>query len=248
MKDWKKSLTSSKEKPPVTGVRKDKDVRDDSNNRKETKSPTSELQKKHKKGEDVMGIDEELKLFMREQDKFNRNFGTFVEEYTKREQRQAEGTRIKEEVKTATAPMQEKVGQFGKALEELQKQLEPFGEICTSVEECKKKLKKFEEVAAEGEGKEKTLDDFSAQDKYDSIKKAPLALADLDNIYVARFAENPEYRKLALEKLSPETFIEMAKNKEIDDKLTGMCQDEACRIDIVKRIKEVEKSTGKKLL
>ena len=123
------------------------------------------------KGEDVMSIDEELKIFMKEQDKFNRNFGTFVEEYTKREQRQAEGTRIKEEVKTATGPMQEKVGQFGKVLEKLQKELEPFGEICSSVEECKKKLKKFEEVAAAGEGKEKTLGDFSAQEKYDSIKK-----------------------------------------------------------------------------
>lgn len=244
MKDWQKKVIPSKEKGSVNAETKEEDVI----NGNETKGDAGKLKKKDKKGEDVMGIDEELKAFIREQDKFNRNFGNFVEEYSKREQRQAEGTRIKEEVKTATAPIQEKVGQFGKVLGKLQKELEPFGEICTTVEECKKKLKKFEEVAAGGEGKEKTLDDFSAQEKYDSIKNAPLALADLDNIYVARFAENPEYRKLALGKLSPETFIQMAKNKEIDDKLTGMCQDEACRIDIVKRIKQVEKSTGKKLL
>lgn len=244
MKDWQKKVIPTKEKLGITAKKKEEGV----TNSNQTKGDAGKLKKKDEKGEDVMGMEEDFKLFMKEQERFNKSLGTFVEGLSKREERQADDHRIQEQIKTATAPIQEKVGQFGKVLEKLQKELEPFGEICTSVEECKKKLKKFEEVATAGEGKEKTLDDFSAQEKYDSIKKAPVALADLDNIYVARFAENPEYRKSALGKLSPETFIEMAKNKEIDDKLTGMCQDEACRIDIVKRIKEVEKSTGRKLL
>ena len=247
MKDYKKPLIPSKEKPPLTGIGKGKDITNP-NQPDKTKPLTGQLEKEDKKGEEIMAIEEELKSFMREQEKFNKNFGSFVEEYTKREQQQAEGTRIKEEVKTATGPMEVKVEQFGIVLEKLQKKLEPFGEVCNSVEECQNRLKELEKAPPEEESKEKTLDEYSAQEKYDSIKIAPTALADLDNIYVGRFAEDPEYRKLALEKLSPETFVELIKNKEIDDKLTGMCQDEACRIDIVKRIKEVEKSTGKKLL
>jgi len=244
MKDWKKSLTLSKEKASATTVRKDKDVI----NSNETKSLAGQLGKKEEKGEDVMGMEEDFKLFMKEQERFNKSLGTFVERLTKREEQQAEGTRIQEQIKTATAPMGVKIEQFGTVLEELQERLKPFGEVCTTVEECQAKIKELEKAPSEEETEEKTLDKYSAQEKYDSIKNAPSALGDLDSIYVDRFAEDPEYRKLALEKLSDEVFVELAKEKAIETKLTALCNDEVCRTDVVAKIKEVEKSTGKKLL
>ncbi len=244
MKDWKKGPTPSKEKASVTGATKENDVI----NPNQTKLVAGQLGKKEEKGEDVMGMEEDFKLFMKEQERFNKSLGTFVEGLTKREEQQADDHRIQEQIKSATGPLDKKVGQFGKVLEELQKKLEPFGEVCTSVEECQKKLKELEKAPSEEETEKKTLDKYSAQEKYDSIKKAPMALADLDNIYVARFAENPEYRKLALEKLPDEVFVELAKEKAIETKLTALCNDEVCRADVVGKIKEVEKSTGKKLL
>lgn len=244
MKDWEKGFVPGKEKPPVTP----KDTGKDVTNPGGSKSLTDELEKKDRGGEEIMAIEEELKSFMREQEKFNKNFGSFVEEYTKREEHQAEGTRIKEEVKSVTAPLQEKVDQQGEVLAKLQKQLEPFGEMCNTVEECQNKIKELQKAPSEEESKEKTLDKFSAQEKYDSIKTAPSALADLDNIYAERFAEEPEYRKLALKNLSDEVFVELAKEKAIDSKLTALCKDEVCRTDVVAKIQEVEKSTGKKLL
>lgn len=251
MKDWKKSLTSGKEKPPIAGLRKDKGVRSPTNELNETKSRSNQLEKKHKKGEDIMGMEEDFKLFAKEQERFNKSLGTFIEGLSKREEQQRDDHHIQEQIAGVIGPLEKKISGQGKGLKELQEKLEPFGQFCTTVEECKAKLKKFEEKAKETpaeEAKQKTLDEFTAQEKYNSIRDgAPQAVQDLDNIYVDKFAENPEYRKLALEKLSPETFVELVKNKEIDDKLTGMCQDEACRIDIVKRLKEVEKSTGKKL-
>lgn len=248
MKDWKKSLTSSKEKPPVSGVRKDEDVTSPTNKPNETKSLTGQLEKKDKKGEGVMGMEEDFKDFMKEQERFNKSLGTFIDGLTRREQQQRDDHHIQEQIKSEVAPIQEKIEEQGKVLAELQNKLKPFGQFCTTVEECQTKLKELEKAPPEEEPKEKTLDEFSAQEKYDSIKTAPLALKDLDNIYAGRFAEDPEYRKQALKKLPAEVFVEMVKNKEIDDKLTGMCTDEACRIDIKKRIKEVEKSAGKKLL
>jgi len=244
MKDWKKSPTSSKEKAAVTAKKKDEGV----TNPNETESLAGQLGKKEEKGEDVMGMEEDFKLFMKEQEKFNKNLGTFVEGLTKREEQQVQGTRIQEQIKTATAPMEVKIEQQGKVLKKLQKQLEPFGEVCSSVEECQKKLNELEKAPSEEEPEEKTLDKYSAQEKYDSIKNAPSALGDLDNIYADRFAEDPEYRKLALEKLSDDVFVELAKEKAIETKLTALCNDEVCRADVVGKIKEVEKSTGKKLL
>jgi len=247
MKDYKKSPTSGKEKPPVIGVKKGKDVTNP-NQPDKTKPLTGQLEKEDKKGEHIMGMEEDFKDFMKEQARFNKSLGTFVEGLSKKEEVERDDHRIQEQIKAATTPLEKKVKQQGTVLEELQNQLKPFGEVCTTVEECQTKIKELEKAPPEEEAKEKSLDEYSAQEKYDSIKIASTALADLDNIYAGRFAEDPEYRKLALEKLSPETFVELVKNKEIDDKLTGMCQDEACRIDIAKRIKEVEKSTGKKLL
>lgn len=251
MKDYKKSLTSSKEKPPLTDVRKDKDVTSPTNKPNETKLLIGQLKKKDEKGEDVMGMEEDFKLFAKEQERFNKSLGTFIEGLSKREEQQADDHHIQEQIAGVTDPLEKKISGQGKVLKELQEKLEPFGQFCTTAEECKAKLKKYEEKAKETpvdeEAKEKSLDDFPAQKKYESITKSADGIKDLDNIYVDKFAEDPEYRKLALEKLSPETFVELVKNKEIDDKLIGICQDEACRIDIVKKIKEVEKSTGKKL-
>jgi len=247
MKDYKKPLIPSKEKPSVTGIGKGKDITN-SNQPNKTKPPTGQLEKKDEKGEEIMGMEEDFKEFMKEQARFNKSLGTFVEGLSKREEQQAEGTRIKKEVKTATGPMEVKVEQFGTVLEKLQKKLEHFGEVCNTVEECQNRLKELEKAPSEEEAKEKSLDEYSAQEKYDSIKIAPTALADLDNIYAGRFAEDPEYRKLALEKLPDEVFVELAKDKAIESKLTALCKDEVCRTDVVAKIKEVEKSTGKKLL
>lgn len=244
MKDWKKGSALVKEKSLATTKEKRRDVTSPG----EGESVADELGKINKGGEEIMAIEEELKSFMKEQEKFNQNFGNFVTEYTKREQQQAEGTRIKEEVKLVTGPLEDKVEQFGTVLEKLQKRLEPFGEVCSSVEECEKKIKELQKGPSEEESKEKTLDKFSAQEKYESIKTAPSALADLDAIYADRFASEPEYRKSALEKLSDDVFVELAKDKTIESKLTALCNDEVCRTEVVAKIKEVEKSTGKKLL
>jgi len=244
MKDYKIGSAFSKEKLHVTGAGKGKDV----TNPNGSKLPGDQLEIKEEKGDGIMSMEEDFKEFMKEQARFNTSLGTFVEGFSKRERDQAEGTRIKEEVKTATAPIQEKVEEFETVLEKLQKQLEPFGQVCTSVEDCQKKIKELQKGPSEEESTEKTLDKFTAQEKYDSMKNAPTALADLDKIYVTRFAEDPEYRKLALENLKDETFVELAKEKAIESKLTALCNDEVCRTDVVAKIKEVEKSTGKKLL
>lgn len=243
MKEWKINLTPSKEKSSVSAARKKEDI---SLNKIKTVGDRS--QKKGEKGDEIMAYEEELKVFIREQEKFNKRFGDFVEGLSKSKEQEVEKTRIKEEVKTATIPMEEKIEQFGTVLQKLQKQLEPFGEVCTTVEECEQKIKELQKAPSEEESKEKTLDKFSAQEKYDSIKTAPSALADLDSIYVGRFSEDPEYRKLALEKLPDEVFVELAKKKAIESKLTALCKDDVCRTDVVKKIKAVEKSTGKKLL
>jgi len=277
MKDYKKSLTSSKEKPSVTGVRKEEDVTSPTNKSNEIQSLTGQLEKKEEKGDDIMGMEEDFKVFMKEQEKFNKSLGTFVEGLTRREEQQAEGTRVREQIKSEITPLEKKVSQQGKVLEELQKQLEPFGKVCTSVEECQVKLKELEKAPPEEEPEGKLtgmsydklkelsetgnlearrvleermekLGGFTAQEKYDSIKIAPTALSDLDNLYTERFAEDPEYRKQALEKLPDEVFVELAKDKAIETKLTALCNDEVCRTDVVAKIKKVEKSTGKKLL
>jgi len=238
MKDWKKSLTSSKEKPPVTGVKKEKDVTSPAN-----KANTGQLEKEDTKGEDDMedfDYDKVGKVVAQ-------SIAKVLGEQREQERLARQQTEPVIKLEKRVSGVEVEVLDAKEQLKGLQEKLKPFGQFCTTVEECQAKIKELKETPAE-EPKEKTLDEYSAQEKYDSIKTAPSALGDLDNIYAGRFAEDPEYRKLALEKLPSEVFIEMVKNKEIDDKLTGMCQDEACRIDIVKRIKEVEKSTGRKLL
>lgn len=247
MKDWKKGVTVHKEKLPAAGGTGKEKVVSASNKHNETKSLTGQLEEKEKKGEDIMSMEEDFKDFMKEQARFNKSLGTFVEGISKREEQQRDDHRIEEQIKSATAPLGKKVDQQGKILEELQNKLKPFGQFCTTVEECEAKIKELAETPPEEETKEKSLNEFTAQEKYNSIKIDPTALGDLDSIYAGRFAEDPEYRKLALEKLPDEVFIELAKEKAIESKLTALCNDEVCRADVVEKIKEVEKATGKKL-
>jgi len=96
------------------------------------------------------------------------------------------------------------------------------------------------------EGK-KTILDFSPQACWDRIKTSEHGWTDMDGVFSDRFAENPEFRKTALDKLSDEKVIEMVKKKEFDAILTGVCKDEACRTDLASRIKEAQKGKGKKL-
>lgn len=98
-----------------------------------------------------------------------------------------------------------------------------------------------------GEGKG-TIQSFSPQEHWQEIKKSAHGWTDMDSIFSDRFAENPEFRKTALGKLSDDKVIEMVKNKELDGILTGVCKDEACRRDLASRVKKAEKGTEKKLL
>ncbi|MBA7530054.1 hypothetical protein ES705_22257 [subsurface metagenome] len=98
-----------------------------------------------------------------------------------------------------------------------------------------------------GQGKE-TIQSFSPQQHWNAIKNSKFGLEDMDSIFSDRFAEKPEFRKQALGKLSDEKVIEMVKSKELDKVLTGVCKDEACRIDLTARVKEAQKGTAKKLL
>ena len=90
--------------------------------------------------------------------------------------------------------------------------------------------------------------DFSPQQHWNAIKASQHGWEDMDNIFSDRFAEDPEFRKQALGKLSDEKVIEMLKNKELDGILTGVCKDEACRADLTTRVKQAQKTTVKKLL
>lgn len=100
---------------------------------------------------------------------------------------------------------------------------------------------------ANAEGK-KTILDFNPQQCWNRIEVSEHGWEDMDLKFAGRFAENPEFRKQALEQLSDEKVIEMVKNKELDSILTGVCKDEACRADLTTRVKEAQKTTGKKLL
>lgn len=238
MKDWKKSLTSTKEEPPVTGVKKHKGLTSPAN-----KASTGQLEKKDNKGEDDMedfDYDKVGKVVAQ-------SIAKVLGEQREQERLARQQTEPVIKLEKRVSGVEGEVLDAKEQLKGLQEKLKPFGQFCTTVEECQAKIKELEETPAE-EPKEKTLDEYSAQEKYDSIKTAPSALGDLDNIYAGRFAEDPEYRKLALEKLPDEVFVELAKEKAIETKLTALCNDEVCRTDVVAKIKEVEKSTGKKLL
>ncbi|MBA7608886.1 hypothetical protein ES703_16070 [subsurface metagenome] len=100
---------------------------------------------------------------------------------------------------------------------------------------------------ANGQGK-KTILDFSPQACWDRIKSSDNGLEDMDKIFADKFAKNPDFRKQALDELSDEKVVEMVKNKELDGILTGVCKDEACRVDLANRVKEAQKGTEKKLL
>lgn len=238
MKDWKKTLPSSEEKPPVTGAEKEKDVTSPAN-----KASTGQLEKKNIKGEDDMedfDYDKVGKVVAQ-------SIAKVLGEQREQERLARQQTEPVVKLEKRVSGVEVEVLDTKEQLKGLQEKLKPFGQFCTTVEECEAKIKELEETPAE-ESKEKTLDEYSAQEKYDSIKNAPSALADLDNIYAGRFAEDPDYRKSALEKLPDELFVELAKEKAIESKLTALCKDEVCRTDVVEKIKEVEKSTGKKLL
>lgn len=96
------------------------------------------------------------------------------------------------------------------------------------------------------EGK-KTILDFNIQECWDRIKTAEHGWEDMDEIFSDRFAKNPEFRKKALDNLSTQDFVDDVKAKKIEDKLTGMCTDEACRLDVEAKINEVRKGKGQKL-
>ncbi|MBA7713765.1 hypothetical protein ES703_122775 [subsurface metagenome] len=97
-----------------------------------------------------------------------------------------------------------------------------------------------------GKGKKNILD-FSPQEHWNEIKKSTHGFEDMDTIFSDRFATNQEFRKQALDALSDEKVVEMVKNKELDAILTGVCKDEACRVDLASRVKQAQKGTEKKL-
>ena len=99
---------------------------------------------------------------------------------------------------------------------------------------------------AKAEGK-KTILDFNIQQCWDRIKAAEHGWEDMDNIFSDRFAKNPDFRKKALDKLSIQDFVDDVKAKKIEDKLKGMCTDEACLLDVEAKIKEAKKGKEKKL-
>jgi len=96
------------------------------------------------------------------------------------------------------------------------------------------------------EGK-KTILDFNIQECWDRIKSSEHGIQDMDTLFSDRFAENPAFRKLALDKLSTEDFVNDVKAKKIEDKLKGMCTDEGCILDVETKIKEARKGKGRKL-
>ncbi|MBA7496619.1 hypothetical protein ES702_07228 [subsurface metagenome] len=93
----------------------------------------------------------------------------------------------------------------------------------------------------------KTILDFNIQQCWDRIKSAEHGYEDMDQIFSDRFAENSDFRAMALEKLSTEDFVNDIKAKKIEDKLKGMCTDEACILEVESKIKEARKGKGKKL-
>ena len=130
--------------------------------------------------------------------------------------------------------------EFNKKLEEMDKKIAQMGKGLDKV---------F--LGIDGLGKaegKKTVLDFSPQECWNRVKSSDHGWEDMDKIFTDRFAENPEFRKTALAKLSDEKIIEMEKNKELDGILTGVCKDEACRADLTARVKEAKKGTEKKLL
>lgn len=196
--------------------------------------------------DDVKRELENINKSIEEQRKFNERIGSVVENFFAKEKEKQENARIQSQVEPIIAPLKEEVGKIGETLQSLQKKLEPFGDYCTSIEECKTKIAKYEEKAKEIPPKEPPK--LDGQELWETLKSNESWLQDIDNIYAEKFAKDPEYRKLAMEKLPKEAFVEMAKNKEIEDKLTGMCEDEICRIDVKSKIKEAEKKPEKKLL
>lgn len=244
MKDWKPSVT----KPVI------KEVTNNTNKvTNEVKSVSNKLDKTtdNKKEEDMAEID----------------YNKIIDGVTKQMQeiqRQKEETarEIQKQVEPTINPIQEEVNNLKKELTGIHQQIselsfEKLRELCDSgvLEACKihdERLDKLEKEREKTPGskkktEEKTLDGYTAQEKYDSIKESETALKDLDNIYIDRFAQDAEYRKKALDELPSETFVEMGKNKQIEDKLNAMCTDEACRVDIEERIKKAKESSEKKL-
>jgi len=103
-------------------------------------------------------------------------------------------------------------------------------------------------LGMDGMGEGKGTKTFSAQEHWEEIKRSEHGWNDMDDIFSDRFAENAEFRKKALGRLSDEEVVKMQKNKELDGILTGVCKDEACRADLTARLKEAQKGTEKKLL
>lgn len=155
------------------------------------------------------------------------------------------------ELCTTVGECKEKLAKFEKAVPEKKGKGELSKENLTEV--SYKELKELSEAGNLGatkvlEQRQEKLGKFHSQEKYDSIKDSPTAVADLDDLYTDKFANDPEYRKLAFSKLSVETFVDDAKKKVIEDKLIGMCQDKTCRVDVEKMMKEAKGPGEKKLL
>ncbi len=130
---------------------------------------------------------------------------------------------------------------------EFNKKLEAMGQEISQMGKNVDKMFLGIKGLGEADGKT-TILDFNIQQCWDRIKTSERGYEDMDKIFAGRFANNPEFRKQALDKLSDEKVIEMVKNKELDGILTGVCRDEACRADLTARVKQAQKGTDKKLL
>lgn len=241
MRNWKPSVA----KTPTKEVAKDT---------KEAKSVSDKLDKNEeieKGGNDMVEID------------YDKIIGGVTKQMQEEERKKEQTAReIEQLVGPKLELMKQEVGTLGKKVNGVEEKFtelsfEKVKELCDAgiLEACKvrdQKIKELEEktkkTPTDGKSEEKTLDNFTAQEKFDSIKNSESALEDLDGLYADRFASDPEYRKLAFGKLSVETFVDDTKKKIIEDKLKGICQDETCRVDVEKMMKEAKKPGEKKLL